>query len=198
MNRTIFFLLLFFFAACGPRLEEVEQVDAEGNKTVYSRIVTTQQKQGDWRWYNPEGVLMEWSQYEADALHGFRRLYYESGALLSEEQFEQGIPVGTYRKYFEDGKPYIVQTYQMGMLEGWSVRYYPNGQVMEEVLLHHNEEQGPFKEYYENGQLKATGTYAYVEDAAVEQGELREYDTTGVLVRIAQCEAGICQTKWKK
>jgi antitoxin component YwqK of YwqJK toxin-antitoxin module len=198
MNRIVVFLLAGFWAACGPRLDTVEQVDSEGNKIVYARIQSTGQKQGDWKWFNPQGTLMEWTQYEADSLHGFRRMYYESGALMSEEQFEQGMPVGSYRKYFESGQLYIVQPYQNGKLEGLSVRYYPNGKVMEEVMLKNNEENGPFKEYYENGNLRATGTYQYLEDAAVEQGELMEYDSTGTLVRIAHCESGICHTKWKK
>ena len=110
----------------------------------------------------------------------------------------RGTFEGKYQKFRPDGSLEIEQTYVHGALEGYSIRYYTNGQVEEKVMLKDSEENGPFTEYYPNGKLKAEGTYQYVEDSAVEQGELREYDSTGTLIRIADCDNGVCRTRWKK
>lgn len=197
-DRFLILLTLLTLSACQPKIETITTTDEFNNKICFQQRASDKQKEGKYQRYYSNGVLAEEAEYKNDSLHGYRRYYYESGKLQSEEGFEHGLNHGTYKKYSEAGNLEIVQTFINGAMEGNSIRYYPNGQVMEEVMIVHNEENGPFKEYYENGHLKAEGSYIFVDDAAAEQGELREYDTTGVLVRIANCESGICRTKYKR
>jgi len=49
-------------------------------------------------------------------------------------------------------------------------------------------------EYHPNGSLKAEGQYL---NGDFEQGELKLYDETGRLVRIMDCEQGVCRTRWQ-
>ena len=197
-HRIIACVLCGSFWACQPATETVTQTDEFNYRITFQRDKKKQTKEGLYQRFSPAGVLVEASDYQNDSLHGMRRYYYDNGRLQSEEGFERGLNHGHYRKYDENGSLVIEQNYIHGAMEGNSVRYYPNGKVMEVVAIVHNEENGPFKEYYENGQIKAEGTYIYQDDAAVEQGELREYDSVGVLIRIADCEAGICRTRWRK
>lgn len=190
--------LLLTLVQCAADTEQVDTKDEFGNRTVYQRRVKDGKKEGVWESYDAAGRLMERTDYHNDSIHGLRRLYYESGQLMSEESFQHGVNEGPYRKYFENGVLMIEQTYRQGAMEGLSIRYYPNGQVMETVSIVQNEENGPFKEFYENGRPKAEGRYIYANDAALEHGELKEYDTTGVLIRVAQCDSGFCHTIWRK
>jgi antitoxin component YwqK of YwqJK toxin-antitoxin module len=90
----------------------------------------------------------------------------------------------------------LEQQFVQGVMQGLSVRYYPNGMVQERVTIVNNDENGPFQEYYENGNLKAEGTYSSTEEeTALEQGELREYDSQGKLIRVADCLDGRCNTR---
>ena len=64
--------------------------------------------------------------------------------------------------------------------------------------MHNNTESGPFTEYWPNGNLMTEGVYMEIEEGeSAENGELKEYDESGRLIRIAECENGVCRTKWK-
>ncbi len=105
---------------------------------------------------------------------------------------------GLYQRFSEKGELLEEAQYSNDSLDGERKYFYANGKVKEKVMLHNNDENGPFTEYYENGAIKAEGNYIPGEDVPLEQGELREYDETGQLIRIADCQSGICHTKWKK
>ena len=199
MKNWIFFIFFIssLIIACTPATETVEMASETGGKMVFQRRKSDGAKQGIYKLFSSDGHLLEQATYENDSLHGIQQYFYPNQQVEHEYHFDKGVLNGPYTRYFEDGKVSVKQTYKDGALEGKSTRYYPNGAVMEEVELVKNEENGPFKEYYDNGNIKAEGNYIYADDSALEQGELREYDSTGVLIRIAECEQGICRTKWK-
>jgi antitoxin component YwqK of YwqJK toxin-antitoxin module len=116
----------------------------------------------------------------------------------SIEHYRNGQYHGKYQKFFENGQLKIEQEFADGAMQGFSLRYYPNGVLEEKVTICDNEENGPFWEYWENGNLKTEGNYAPSEEASLEQGELKEYDESGQLIRIADCNKGVCPTHWKK
>lgn len=186
--------------ACSPppATETVEVRDPDGRLERYERRKSDYAKEGRYQRFSAEGGLVEEAFFKNDTLDGERKLFYPGGKVEIVETYRRGVFHGPYRRYYESGALYAEQTYVDGQLEGLSTVYYPNGQVKEKVVLEHNEENGPFTEYYENGALKAEGSYIPDEDGGLEQGELREYDSTGVLVRIADCERGVCRTRWRK
>jgi antitoxin component YwqK of YwqJK toxin-antitoxin module len=195
LKKWLVLLALGLLAACQQATETVDTTDEFGHRIRYERDKKNFAKQGRYERYDSEGKLSEVAQYERDTLHGERQLYYPDGLLESIETFAMGTHHGPYRKWRADGSKYIEQEYVSGQLEGWSLRYYPNGQLEEKVMLVRSEENGPFTEYYPDGQLKTEGTYVYHDDTATEHGELREYDSTGVLVRVADCTYGRCRTR---
>ncbi len=179
--------------------EIVETRDAEGRLERYERNKKDFAKAGKYQKFAADGKLIEEANYRQDKLEGERRYFYPNGKVESIENYKNGLLHGKYRKFLEDGAPRIEQDYVDGVMQGLSIRYYPNGNVEERVTMVNNEESGLFQEFYENGQLKVEGTYALVgEESAQEQGELKEYDENGQLVRIADCVDGRCLTRWKK
>ena len=135
--------------------------------------------------------------YLRDTLHGARKFFYKNGAVESVEHYNKGVYHGKYLKYNEKGNLIVEQEYVNGAMQGFSLVYYPNGVLKEKYTIRDNEDNGPFQEFHENGRLKAEGTYAPGEDGSVEQGELKEYDENGLLIRVADCKDGICLTKWE-
>jgi antitoxin component YwqK of YwqJK toxin-antitoxin module len=189
-------LLLVFLSFCkNSPLETVENRDARGHLERYQRRKADFVREGLYQRFSPQGVLLEETHYRSDSLEGERKYFYPNGALESVENFKKGAYDGPYRKFYPDGKVQIEQTFVNGAMQGLSLRYYPSGALQEKVTMLDSEENGPFEEYHENGQLRATGTYSPGEEQPLEQGELREYDENGHLVRVADCHDGRCLTR---
>ena len=205
-NTARFFSLLFLAASCffypacnGISVETVEMHDDTGRLERFQRNKKDLGKEGLYQRFTADGKLEVEAQYRQNMLQGEKKYFYPSGQLQVLENYQNDQLHGPYRKYYEDGTLKIEQNFVSGLMQGQSIRYYPNGKVEERVTMKDSEELGPFQEYYENGNLKAEGTYTPVADeSAVEQGELKEYDENGQLVRIADCSDGRCITRWKK
>jgi antitoxin component YwqK of YwqJK toxin-antitoxin module len=197
--RLLFiFIGLSLFAACKNDTEMVVDHNDRGQKTEFERRKKDSARHGEFKRWFVSGKIAETAFYQNDTLEGERKLYFESGLLERLENYKKGVIDGKYQAFRESGALEIEQTYSNGALNGWSYKYHPNGVLEEKVMLIDNEENGPFTEYYETGVLKAEGMYIYKDDQALEQGELKEYDSTGVLIRIADCQEGRCYTRWKK
>lgn len=193
------FIWLFCPLACvNSPVETVEHRNERGQMERFERRKKDFAKEGLYQRFSSDGGLLEEAHYRNDTLDGERKYFYPGGKPESTEQYQKGVYHGKYRKFYENGTLQLEQEFVNGVLEGLSIAYYPSGVVKEKVMLRDNAENGPFTEYYENGVLKAEGSYIPGEDLPLEQGELKEYDETGQLVRIADCQSGICRTRWKK
>lgn len=187
---------LYLVAGCNAGLETVEKKDAEGNLVErFQRRKTDFAREGLYEQFFPDGSRIEVASYRNDTLDGQRTLYYENGQLQYTENYDMGQFHGPYRAYYPSGQLKLEQQYFNNRLEGESRAWYENGQLKEVVQFEQNQENGPFREYYPNGQLKAEGTYLEGDN---EHGELKLYDEDGTLVRVMQCDRGICRTTWEK
>lgn len=188
-------------AFCTPNpIETTETKNDRGQLERWQRRKDNHLKEGLFQRFTPEGVLLEEAHFVADSLDGERKYFSSKGTLESIEHYQNNQIHGKFQAFYEDGKLKIEQDFVHGALNGFSIRYYPNGKVQEKVQLKDNVENGPFTEYYENGNLKTEGVYAPDKDGeeGLEQGELKEYNESGQLLRIADCKDGICLTRWKK
>ncbi len=191
-------LLLVFLAFCSQNpLETIEAKNERGQIERWQRRKDTKAKEGLFQRYSPEKVLLEEAHYLADSLDGERKYYSDKGVLESIEHYQNNQIHGKFQGFYEDGKLKIEQEFVHGALEGLSIRYYPNGNVQEKVMIKDNVENGPFTEYHENGTLKTEGTYAPTPDGdeGLEQGELKEFNESGQLIRTADCQDGKCITR---
>lgn len=191
-------LFIFSQTFCGNNnLETVERRDAEGRLERWQRDKTDFAREGLYQRFYPDGTLAEEAHYKRDTLQGQRKFFYKNGVVESVEHYNNGIFHGKYLKYNEKGNLIVEQEYVNGAMQGFSLVYYPNGVLKEKYTIRDNEDNGPFQEFHENGRLKTEGTYVPAEEGSLEQGELKEYDENGQLVRIAQCTDGRCLTKWE-
>lgn len=196
---TAFGLLVFSLAGCkGNSTETVENRSANGQVERYQRRKHDFAKEGQYQRFSAEGKLLEEAHYVNDTLEGERKYFFPNGTLESVEYYRRGKNHGKYQKFYENGRLNIEQDFADGAMQGFSLAYYPNGVLKEKVTIVDSEENGPFQEYWENGNLKAEGAYKPGEEESAEQGELKEYDENGQLIRIADCNMGVCLTKWKK
>jgi antitoxin component YwqK of YwqJK toxin-antitoxin module len=195
MKRTRLMLLFLALSWSSCTTETVTIQDEFGRKIRFIQRRKDQKKEGKYERFHENGQLLEQANYVNDSLHGERIFFYADGKKESVEQFDHGTQSGEYVKYREDGTVAIRQTYANGLLNGKSIKYYPNGKVEEEVTMQGGGENGPFREFYDSGIIKTEGNYLFLDDEALEHGELREYDSTGTLIRVADCLQGLCRTR---
>lgn len=205
MQIVLFFIrispvLFVFLAFCGQNtLETVEAKNDRGQLERWQKRAGSAQKDGIYQRFSEKGTLLEEAIYVRDSLQGERKYFSEIGQLEITENYENNQLHGKFKSYYPDGQLKIEQDFVRGSLTGMSIRYYPNGKILEKVTLKDNVENGPFVEYYDNGNLKTEGQYAPDEEGeGVENGQLKEYNEAGELVRIATCTYGTCLTTWKK
>ena len=196
VNCLLFLWGLVWVCACtpGPAVETVEDTDPQGLRIVYERQVDNFAREGRFERFDSLGNRIELARYRNDTLDGPRILFYPGGDTFSVETYRQGLFEGPYRAYYEDGTLRQSGQYVDNAMTGEWVSYYPSGDRREVVRMADNLEQGPFTEWYDGGVLKAEGAYL---DGDKEHGELRLYDSTGILVRIMDCDRGMCFTRWR-
>ncbi len=194
-------LMLLFQIFCTPNpIETTEAKNDRGQLERWQRRKDNFTKEGLYQRFSPENVLIEEAHYLADSLEGERKYFFPNGKVESIEHYKNNKMHGKYQAFYEEGQLKIEQDFVQGALEGWSIRYFPSGKIQEKVQLKDNVENGPFTEFHENGNLKTEGNYTPNKDGdeGVEEGELKEYDESGQLTRIADCKDGMCLTRWKK
>ncbi|MCC6727629.1 MAG: toxin-antitoxin system YwqK family antitoxin [Saprospiraceae bacterium] len=196
MRYTIFFTIaVLLFAACS-NVETIENKDENGKLTEkYTINKQTKKKEGPYAAFYPNGQKQEESFYINDSLHGERKLFYENGQMESLITLANGMFEGKYQKFNEAGKLTNEGQYVGNEMSGLWKKWYDTGELQEEVTFAANLENGPFKEYHKNGKLKAEGTYLEGDN---EQGELKEYDENGELIKLMYCEFGVCMDAWTK
>lgn len=185
-------------AACqGKKLVETRHENGQIAESFTVRVEGRDSlRDGNYKRFDERGNLLEECIYVNGKIHGIRKLYLD-GRLISTETREQDAYHGPFMAFHNNGMKQLEAEYIHDEMTGLVNVYYPNGSLKESVTFEKNVEMGPFKEYYENGKLKAEGEYNQM-DGPVEHGELKLYDTSGVLIKIMHCDMGKCSTKWKK
>ena len=96
-------------------------------------------KNGKWKEFNKQAILVSEGFYQHDLKHGIWKQYYETGELLIEETYEQGILHGRYASYHPNGRLLSEGEYQHGKREGFFNIYDEDGKPVKRFLFVNNE-----------------------------------------------------------
>jgi uncharacterized protein len=138
-------------------------------------------KQGNWKFFWPNGNLQEEGSFYNNKKHGFFKYYDTLGQFISVEKWDQDNLVEDAPEtkilemktaYHKNGKASITATYYKGVPEGIRREYDTAGNVIkgyvffkgwmryEGVTDLNGLRQGLWKEYYETGELRSIGKYS--------------------------------------
>lgn len=143
---------------------------AKGQKEIEGQMVNGS-RDGQWIYYNDDGSIQ-------------LVVLYAKGELVKERKEN-----GTFKEYYDDEQPKSEITYKKGMREGPFTEYHDNGR-WEMKTMPADDIRGtpPEMERTLVGQSKKrTGTY--VNDQL--EGEVKEYDDKGKLVKTTKYVAGV-------
>jgi hypothetical protein len=178
-------------AACKSNIKREEKRDESGR---LFEVKETNEKTGETlssTLYFPSGKKMMETKYEHNKIISQQLFHEENGALSEIRPFDkQGLMNGKYKMFYPNGAILREANYTNNELTGEFRTYFPNGKPRETVEMEHNEENGAFVEFYENGQRSVEGIYKN----GREDGFLRKYDSTGVVVQEMNCVDGLCNT----
>ena len=108
-------------------------------------------KNGKWKEFNKQAILVSEGYYQHDLKHGTWKQYYETGELLIEETYDQGVLHGRYASYHMNGHIFSEGKYQHGKREGFfnifdeKVRHLKRLLFVNNVLLEESDLTQPSK-----------------------------------------------------
>ena len=137
-------------------------------------------KQGNWKYFWPNGNIRLEGTFLNDKKHGFFKYYDENGMFLSVEKYDHDELVADAKEtrqldkrtaYHANGRPSIEATYYKDKPEGIRREYDTAGRVTkgyvfadgilryEGITDMNGLRQGLWKEYYPSGELRSKGKY---------------------------------------
>lgn len=142
----------------------------KGGGKMSEGLYVNEKREGLWKFYNEEGVLVADENYVNGIAEGLWKTYYQNGALLEEITYKNGEKEGPWKQYFFDGPLKLSARYKQGKLEGLATFYYASGRVMvsgpytnnfkDGVWIHLNEKGvAEKKEVWAGGFLQAEEYY---------------------------------------
>jgi antitoxin component YwqK of YwqJK toxin-antitoxin module len=112
-------------------------------KKTNNRKRANLKRNGPWREFNKEGILVQEGNYKDGVRVGKWKLYYDTGELVMEENYVYGIMEGSFKSY------------------------YKNGQLLSEGYYLENKREGKFCVYHISGRL--TKTMIFKNDVLVDE-----------------------------
>lgn len=137
-------------------------------------------KQGNWKFFWPNGNIKEEGSFYNNKKNGFFKYYDTFGNFLSVEKWEndniildapETKTLDMKTAYHPNGKPSITATFYKGVPEGIRREYDTLGNVIKGYVFYkgwmryegvtdlNGNRQGLWKEYYETGELRSIGKY---------------------------------------
>ncbi len=149
-------------------------------------------RQGEWKFYNPNGVINSIEIYEKGELDGLIKNYIHTNVLSSEINYKKGEYDGLYTAYFQNGKIKTQGYYINGDRNGVWRTYQANGAIENEYFYLNDKKKDWGYEYLSNG--KPYKKYKYV------RGILREVhhcDSNGISIDSASFPTGTARFSLK-
>ena len=95
-------------------------------------------RNGKWKSFNKQAVLISEGHYQYDLKHGLWKQFYETGELLIEETYDQGVLHGRYASYHMNGALLSSGQYQHGRREGYFNVFDESGKPVKRLLFVNN------------------------------------------------------------
>jgi len=144
----------------------------DGKLLAKGKLINIKQKQGLWKIYNVQGVLLSTVNYDKGKMNGLKTTFYHSGKVAEKINYVDGKKDGKMVRYFENGKVSLVMNYKNGAFDGEVLSYYPDGRLKVKGAYKDDLKDGVWEYYDEKGSL--IRKIEYVKGKAKNEKELDE------------------------
>ncbi|MBL57207.1 MAG: hypothetical protein CMP61_08470 [Flavobacteriales bacterium] len=105
------------------------------------------------------GKTMATGMYLNQKKDGLWKFYDKNEMLLLEEEYKEGVKDGVSKEYHSNGSLHVEQIYKNGTLTGVFKEYYVNGQLKIKKTFIDGNPDGIFMFFHDNGVPKVMGRY---------------------------------------
>lgn len=154
-----------------------EGYSINGNKTAEGLYNIKGGKDGEWKFYTDNGVLLSKGIFEDGEAQGKHYSYYNNGEIESISNFEDDILTGYYTSYYDNRKMNSQGYYNENIQNKEWRYYYKDGILMSINFYHKGKLHGEQKYYSVEGKLNQILFFGY--------GNLiseKNYDINGILL----------------
>ncbi len=147
------------------------EVDMQtGKATPVGRKYSGNKKNGLYREWNKDDVLVLSENYKGRKRNGLCEYWYSNGQMMMRSNFKGGRYDGEYEYWYSNGQMMERSNYKDGKLNGLYEYWESNGQIMKRSNYKDGEFNGLFERWYTNGQMmersnfkdgKLNGLYEY-------------------------------------
>ena len=137
-------------------------------------------KQGLWKYYSADGILIAEVNYQNGIKHGTSIKYHPLlGVPIEESTYFNGLLDGDYKKYYGTGELKTDGYYKDGKKTGkWNTYYKVNGEKRSEGEYVNDKKEGLWRLYSSKGKLTCEGPYLH----NLKEGEWKYYDQDGKVI----------------
>jgi antitoxin component YwqK of YwqJK toxin-antitoxin module len=197
-NKNILLLLItcILFPIISYSQDEIsEKPKYAPHGEKHKNVTDAKGKQGAWKTYSRERVLLSEINYKNDIKHGASTKYYPSNGVLKEEaNYYYGQKDGDYKSYYSNGQVNSEGSYRNGRKTGqWTSYNKSSGEKKSEGTYVDNKKDGVWTYYDIKGVKTLSGTYAN----DIKEGDWVSYDPDGKVTSTSKYANGVVQLKEK-
>jgi antitoxin component YwqK of YwqJK toxin-antitoxin module len=126
----------------------------------------------------PDGTIKSEVSMRGGLKNGEARYYYPNGKIEVRMQYADDQLNGLYEEFDVNGKKTEITTFADGLKNGSQKTFYENGQVQMQANFENDKLHGAYAEFYPNGQPRVSGQYKL----GLFDGTWNYYESNGILV----------------
>lgn len=137
----------------------LEKVYHDNGKVAFTVNNVDGKRDGDLRWFDQQGNLLEVMPYNMGKRHGVNTLYFANGHIKSRVKYVNDKKEGPEKYYFSTGTLASEVAFKEGRKEGLEKEYYEDGALHSEVNYVRGYKEGEKRWYDKNGKTIKTETF---------------------------------------
>ncbi|MGD0711315.1 MAG: toxin-antitoxin system YwqK family antitoxin [Bacteroidales bacterium] len=187
------FILFPVFSYSQDEISEKPKYAPHGER--HRNVTDAKGKQGLWKLYSRDRILLSEINYKNDIKHGACTKYYSSTGVMHEESnYYYGQKDGEYKNYFINGQINSEGSYKNGRKTGeWITYNKSSGEKKSEGNYVENEKDGVWIYYDMKGTKTSSGSYVH----GVKEGDWESFDEEGKVIATSKYVNGVVQLKEK-
>ncbi|MEI6123120.1 MAG: hypothetical protein WCQ95_05765 [Bacteroidota bacterium] len=184
-----FFLFIFSVNLVAQKEQEFRPQYSPHSEKNKNRIDEMGRKQGLWRYYTRDGVLLLEITFQNDIKHGPCVRHNSATGIISEESnYFNGKRDGDYKRYSTTGILITEGNYTNNRKTGTWTSYYPvNGEKKCEGVYQEGKREGKWVYYSSKGKLRMMGDYVN----GLREGEWTTYNEDGSVMEQKKYVKGV-------
>lgn len=154
----------------------------DGKTLMAKGLFVKKKKEGNWKMYEPNGILKNDENYTDSILNGACKYFFASGNLWKTLIYKQGIPNGPFTEYFENGKKRSEGTYLLDEKDGEYKAWFENGNPESSGKFVKGQMEGNWYYYNKDGSVQVAILYKLGKETKrkYQNGTIKENYDSGI------------------